>query len=149
VAGDARADYLIQVTVQGALIAMVNIGGDAPGINGWVQETGIFAQGGIDPRAGKDPVFVHLRFADVSCDGRADYLAVSDNGAVRAFINQGGDGVGQGWLPLPGLYARGFPSPVVRGLRFADVDGDGRADYLLVHNDGSASAFLNQGGDPP
>ncbi|MEV6674407.1 FG-GAP-like repeat-containing protein, partial [Streptomyces sp. NPDC051162] len=32
-------------------------------------------------------------------------------------------------------------------VRFADINGDGKADYLIVEDDGSVRAFLNKGGD--
>ncbi|MFB7669773.1 GDSL-type esterase/lipase family protein, partial [Kitasatospora sp. NPDC056138] len=32
-------------------------------------------------------------------------------------------------------------------VRFADWDGDGRADYIVVNDDGSVHVYLNRGGD--
>ena len=33
-------------------------------------------------------------------------------------------------------------------VRFADVSGDGRADYLIVAPNGAVDAWLDNGGDP-
>ncbi|MFI9838942.1 hypothetical protein ACIHFD_18050 [Nonomuraea sp. NPDC051941] len=33
----------------------------------------------------------YIRFADISGDGKADYLVVYDGGAVRAWLNRGGN----------------------------------------------------------
>ncbi|MEU1290673.1 FG-GAP-like repeat-containing protein [Kitasatospora sp. NPDC005856] len=85
-----------------------------------------------------------VRWADFDGDGRADYVIVNDNGSVRVFLNKGGDGHG-GWSDL-GQVATGMTSDRGR-VRFADYDGDGRADYILINGDGSVRVFLNKGGD--
>jgi hypothetical protein len=33
-------------------------------------------------------------------------------------------------------------------VRFAKINGDGRADYLVVADNGALTCFLNNGGDP-
>ncbi|MEU0095728.1 FG-GAP-like repeat-containing protein [Kribbella sp. NPDC006257] len=85
-----------------------------------------------------------VRWADFDGDGRMDYLAVASNGAVQAFLNRGGDGRG-GWSVL-GQVATGVTTDGTR-VRFADFDGDSRADYLVINANGSVSAWLNRGGD--
>ncbi|MBD0707548.1 FG-GAP repeat domain-containing protein [Streptomyces sp. CBMA370] len=61
-------------------------------------------------------------------DGKADYVVVGDHVEVTAYLNRGGDGNG-------GFVESEFASgPAGNGsghrVRFADIDGDGRADYL-------------------
>jgi lysophospholipase L1-like esterase len=85
-----------------------------------------------------------VRWADFDGDGRMDYLTVAGNGAIQAFLNRGGDGHG-GWSPL-GQVASGVTTDPTR-VRFADFDGDSRADYLVINTNGSISAYLNRGGD--
>ena len=85
-----------------------------------------------------------VRWADFDGDGRMDYLTVASNGAVQAFLNRGGDGRG-GWSGL-GQVATGVTTDGTR-VRFADFDGDSRADYLVINANGSVSAWLNRGGD--
>jgi hypothetical protein len=85
-----------------------------------------------------------VRWADFDGDGRLDYLTVASNGAVQAFLNRGGDGRG-GWSVL-GQVATGVTTDATR-VRFADFDGDARADYLVINANGSVSAWLNRGGD--
>nr|WP_206685853.1 GDSL-type esterase/lipase family protein [Kribbella qitaiheensis] len=87
-----------------------------------------------------------IRWADFDGDGRMDYLTVASNGAVQAFLNRGGDGHG-GWAVL-GQVAGGVTADATR-VRFADFDGDSRADYLVINANGSVSAWLNRGGDGP
>ncbi|MFB7352919.1 FG-GAP-like repeat-containing protein [Streptomyces gardneri] len=85
-----------------------------------------------------------LRWADWDGDGRADRILVADDGSVRVRLNRGGDGRG-GWQDL-GQIATGLTTDRKR-VRFADWDGDGKADYLLVSETGSVSVYLNRGGD--
>ncbi|ARZ67213.1 esterase [Streptomyces albireticuli] len=131
--GDGKADYLT-VDDNGSTHAWLNNGGDNHG--GWTDH-GQIATGAGAPGT-------HVRFADINGDDKADYLVVDDNGAVRAFLNNGGDGHG-GWTDS-GRIATGNGTPG-NNVRFADINGDGKADYLTVDNNGSTHAWLNNGGD--
>ncbi|UOZ06358.1 FG-GAP-like repeat-containing protein [Amycolatopsis sp. WQ 127309] len=131
--GDGRADYLT-VASNGAVSAILNRGGDGHG--GWS------VLGQVATGTTTDPA--RARFADFDGDGRADYLTIAANGAVTAFLNRGGDGRG-GWLSQ-GQVATGTTTDQSR-VRFADLDGDGRADYLTIAANGAVTAFLNRGGD--
>ncbi|MGZ9934983.1 FG-GAP-like repeat-containing protein [Streptomyces sp. NC-S4] len=85
-----------------------------------------------------------LRWADWDGDGRADRVLVADSGAVRVLLNRGGDGR-SGWEDY-GQVATGLTTDRTR-VRFADWDGDGKADYIWVSETGSVSVYLNRGGD--
>ncbi|MFI9782033.1 FG-GAP-like repeat-containing protein [Kitasatospora sp. NPDC051984] len=84
------------------------------------------------------------RFADFDGDGKADYILVEDSGAIRVFLNKGGDGHG-GWQDL-GQVASGLTNDKSR-VRFADFDGDGKADYIVIQPNGAVGVFKNNGGD--
>ncbi|MFI9269758.1 FG-GAP-like repeat-containing protein [Kitasatospora sp. NPDC052896] len=131
--GDGKADYLV-INQDGSVTAYLNRGGDGNG--GWQVLNKVAA--GMTTDQSK------VRFADWDGDGKADYLTITDTGTVSAFLNRGGDGHG-GWQEL-GQIARGVTGDRTR-LRFADLDGDGRADYLVVNPDGAVTAYLNRGGD--
>ncbi|WP_079008331.1 FG-GAP-like repeat-containing protein [Streptomyces sp. XY431] len=133
--GDGRDDYLV-VDSTGRVHAWRNTPGDN-GVPSW-QPRGLFAEG-VDG-ATRDK----LRFADINGDGRADYLVVQDNGAVLAWANAGGTGFG-GWTNQ-GVFASGVGGATRDKLRFADVNGDRRADYLMVAPDSAVDAWLNQVG---
>ncbi|KAJ7301912.1 lipolytic enzyme, partial [Mycena albidolilacea] len=82
-------------------------------------------------------------------DGRAEYLWLDEQGVTTAFLNLGsgqtGNNAGQvQWLSL-GVIAAGVGASR-RQVQFADLNGDGRAEYLFVHDNGSVDAWLNLGG---
>ncbi|MCZ4124721.1 GDSL-type esterase/lipase family protein [Streptomyces sp. H39-S7] len=85
-----------------------------------------------------------VRWADFDGDRKADYLTVASGGAVSVHLNRGGDGHG-GWSAL-GQIATGLTTDPTR-VRFADFDGDGRADYSVIAASGAVQTYLNRGGD--
>jgi lysophospholipase L1-like esterase len=131
--GDGKADYLL-IGTNGSVQVHLNRGGDGRG--GWL------GLGQIAGGVTTDPS--RVQFADHDGDGKADYLVIGANGAVQAYLNRGGDGRG-GWLGL-GQIATGVTAEASR-VRFADLDGDGRADYSMLAADGSVQTYINRGGD--
>jgi hypothetical protein len=89
-------------------------------------------------------------FADLNGDGRAEYLYVDENGAVEAYLTLGGPDNGPNaakvnWLPQ-GTIATGV-GLARANVVFADIDGDGRADYCAIDRQtGSIEAWINGGG---
>ncbi|WP_181442555.1 FG-GAP-like repeat-containing protein [Streptomyces tateyamensis] len=134
--GDGRADYWV-INQDNSVSVWLNRGGDGAG--GW-QPLGKVATGTTN---NPDQV----RLADFDGDGKADYVTIADSGAVNVWLNKGGDSVagGAGWQPL-GQKAVGVVSDRSR-VRFADFNGDGKADYWVINPNGSNSVWLNQGGD--
>ncbi|WP_343069575.1 VCBS repeat-containing protein [Streptomyces olivoverticillatus] len=68
---------------------------------------------------------------------------VHDDGSVGAWVNSGGSGHG-GWAEF-GTFATGVGESGSR-VRFADINGDGKADYLVVQDNGAIDAWRNDGG---
>lgn len=72
-----------------------------------------------------------VRFADLTNDGKADYLCIEPNGRVTGYLNRGMAPSGQvtfedvGQIKLATNYDR-------QNVRFNDVNGDGRADLLWI-----------------
>jgi hypothetical protein len=101
--------------------------------------------GGTQPsRAGTEAGSGRVRWADFDGDGRSDYVIVNSNGSVRVYLNRGGDGHG-GWVDH-GQVATGLTTDLSR-VRFADFNGDRKADYIFINGNGSIGVFLNKGGD--
>lgn len=136
--GDGKADYLVVDVHTGALTCWLNHL-PAP----WAPagaDGGIIADGAGPGNA--------IFFADMNGDGKADYLVVDDNsGAVTVFWNGGADpGAQHGWRFDPGgVIATGVPHANLKTIRFADINGDGRADYIIVGQGGSAAVWINTG----
>ncbi|WP_205315711.1 FG-GAP repeat domain-containing protein [Nonomuraea lactucae] len=80
----------------------------------------------------------------MNADRKADYLIVGPTGAVNAYLNNGGGGKGSFIKRLRYFPERGIPHEKVA---FADITGDGRADYLWIERDGSVRGWLNRGGN--
>ncbi|MFD8802261.1 FG-GAP repeat domain-containing protein [Streptomyces atroolivaceus] len=137
--GDNRDDYLVVNAQSNAVKAWLNRGGDTATTSGWI-ERGQIAKGG---RAGATDAVMLAQF---NCDRMVDYLVVRADRSVDAWLNAGGDsGDRPGWISR-GKIASGGSGGVE--VRWADLDGDGRDDYLLVDNRGKVDAYLNRGGDP-
>ncbi len=90
-----------------------------------------------------------LHFADVNDDSFADLLKVSPTGAVTAWPNPARviDGNGIQWGSQIEI-AKGFPESGGKAFHFADIDGDGRADYLRGGNKGQTRAWLDRANLP-
>jgi len=75
---------------------------------------------------------VPVRFADITGNGRADYLCIEKDGRVSGFT-QDDDGT---WTHIPQIK---FTDGKDRAnLRWADINGDGKADMIWVNKwDGS------------
>jgi hypothetical protein len=123
--GDGRADYLV-VGDNGDLEAWLNI------------DTGIWLpQGKIATSVGSA---AGVRIVDVNGDGRADYLWLSETSAVTLFINVGGPD-GPMWAPQ-GEVGTGVGSSR-ESVVLADINGDGRSDYLVIGKEGEIDEWQN------
>jgi hypothetical protein len=77
-----------------------------------------------------------------------DYLVVDpNNGAVKIWWNYGPDASWfNGWKFVEGgQIATGVPHANLKTLRFPDINGDGRADYVYIGEGGSLRHFMNTG----
>ncbi|MFE3073095.1 S8 family serine peptidase [Streptomyces sp. NPDC059247] len=131
--GDGRFDYLV-INADGSVNAWLNRGGDQ--VAPW-QGIGKVAHGTTTDAS-------KVRFADWDGDGKTDYLVFTDSGAVDVHLNRGGDQVAP-WQSV-GRVTTGATNDRTR-VRFADNDGDGKADYHLLHPSGKVDLYLNRGGD--
>ncbi|MBB4945248.1 V8-like Glu-specific endopeptidase [Kitasatospora gansuensis] len=132
--GDLKADYIV-VNPDGKVDVYLNRGGDVG--NGWQKIT---VATGVTTNQNQ------VRFTDFDGDGRTDYMVIADSGEINVWLNRGGDPAGgAGWQGI-GRVATGLTNDRSR-VRFADLDGDGKADYYLINPDGKVVVYLNKGGD--
>ncbi|MER5647683.1 FG-GAP-like repeat-containing protein [Streptosporangium sp. NPDC002524] len=127
--GDGRDDYLL-VKDNGAVQAWLNVR-EADRV-GWNHRGEVASGSGPRDR---------IRFADLNGDNRDDYLVVGDQGQVDAWLNVGtGDGVS--WSAKGRIATGSAPRDQIR---FADIDGDNRDDYLVVDAQGRVRLWRNAG----
>ncbi|KAH6692576.1 hypothetical protein F5X68DRAFT_129659, partial [Plectosphaerella plurivora] len=85
---------------------------------------------------------------DIDGDGRLDYCVRHDNGDLHCYRN-GGFGNGAGYWQDIGQGRAVFLSKNTgdaRGLRFVDINGDGRADWIWIDNQGGTRIYINKRG---
>ncbi|GAB1821963.1 hypothetical protein HerbRD11066_51270 [Herbidospora sp. RD11066] len=144
--GDRRDDYLALDPSNGNTRAWRNIAAENGG-DRW-EDRGVIASG---TNTGVSLPGRVTQFADIDGDGRDDYLALDPtNGNTRAWLNRGADRSGDHWLDR-GVIASGTNTGVSlsgRYVQFADIDGDGRDDYLAIDPaTGNTRAWRNVGAE--
>ncbi|MFI0425147.1 GDSL-type esterase/lipase family protein [Spongiactinospora sp. 9N601] len=87
-----------------------------------------------------------IRFADVTGGGRDDYLLIRPDGSVKAWYNKGLQ-VEDGRKFLEWEVPQNISGPLAapREIRYADINGDRRADRILITAKGGARAWINEG----
>jgi hypothetical protein len=132
--GDRRDDYLVVNDNTGAVTAYINGGLQGKDQNATWHPWGQIASG----------VGEFIRFADLNGDDRDDYLVVTAaSGAVTSYVNGGLRGKNQdaAWQPR-GQIASGGGAPGAL-VRFADMNGDHRDEYIALNNIGAVNLYVN------
>ncbi|CAI6088155.1 unnamed protein product, partial [Clonostachys chloroleuca] len=86
--------------------------------------------------------------ADMNADGMNGYMVVNEkDGSVRICWNYGPDDKWENrWKFVDGgQIASGVPHANLKTLRFPDINGDGRADYVYIGQGGSLKYHMNIG----
>ncbi|MEV7011225.1 FG-GAP-like repeat-containing protein [Streptosporangium sp. NPDC051022] len=83
-----------------------------------------------------------IRYADINGDKRADRILITAKGGARAWINEGATGAGGTYRDIGRIAGDGDLPP--KDIQFADLDGDGKADFLRIGWTGVAHAWLNK-----
>ena len=131
--GDGRDDYLI-VGAQGKVTAWMNK--SSPEALNW-RFWGVVVP---SKKVKQD----HTRFADLDGNGRDDYIQLGDDGSAHVYFNTPGEGGRPKWV-LKSNWIPGTAESSIENVRFGDVDGDGKSDYLEVGRSGAVHAYLNRG----
>ncbi|KAF7556172.1 hypothetical protein G7Z17_g1584 [Cylindrodendrum hubeiense] len=135
--GDGRDDYIV-VNAHGGVDAWLN-----KGANNLVPIANLVPdQDDITPDK--------VTFADVNGDGKADYLVIWEGGSVDAYINTGNlisnnkDGSKRNWKEKITI-APGISGVSGDKIRFADINGDGKADLCVLYDGGAVEGYINTG----
>ncbi|WP_285751745.1 FG-GAP-like repeat-containing protein [Lentzea sp. NBRC 105346] len=124
VSGDAKSE-IISVDADGSVRAFLNVDGTYPNPAqtigaGWTAE--------------------RTWFADIDGDGKTEIITLDPDSTIRAFKNLNG----MNGFPFGGAVTIGkATSTDPSRLRFADVDGDGRADRVSIDADGRVRVYRN------
>ncbi|KAM5388054.1 hypothetical protein ACJA88_001314 [Fusarium oxysporum] len=133
--GDGYADFLI-LYEGGAVKYWQNNKNIPPRNGGRIWKEGIVVATGVGEPGSK------VRFADLTGDGKADYIVQYDGGAARGYRNNGKIPIGEGrkWNDMGTIASGVSPQGPVH---YADINGDRKADYLVVFGGGAVNAYLN------
>ncbi|MFI5761197.1 FG-GAP-like repeat-containing protein [Streptomyces sp. NPDC051563] len=145
--GDSRADYLVMGKDNGSVQAWINNGPSSSSDSGWAWDTAGTIASGVGVPAQQ------VVLADVTGDGRADYLSMGrDDGSVTLWEN-GGPATGWAWYAR-GRIAAGTGAPSAR-VMFGRVhartgpNDNARADYIVFDMiSGAMDMWLNAGPPP-
>ncbi|KAK9413786.1 putative SGNH hydrolase-type esterase domain-containing protein [Seiridium unicorne] len=86
-----------------------------------------------------------IHFPDIDGDGRHDYCAVAGTGDIHCWRNGGLTDLPEYWQDLGIVFtAKGMGDYL--GVRFADINGDGRDDWPWLDDTGKTSIYTNNRG---
>jgi hypothetical protein len=123
VSGDAK-DEIISVDANGNVRAFLNENGSFP-----------FRAQNIGSGWTPDRTW----FADIDGDGKSEIIGVDTNGVIRASKNVNG----MNGFPFTDPIVIGSAPGETKRIRFADIDGDGRADRISLDTDGRVRVYRN------
>ncbi|MEO6088532.1 MAG: LamG-like jellyroll fold domain-containing protein [Umezawaea sp.] len=133
--GDGKSE-IVGVETGGSIKAFKNVNG----MNG-------FPYGGPTVIGSAPGEAKRIRFADIDGDGRADRVSIDADGRVRVYRNLFGlneRGQATAFATTPVIVKVTTVAP--EAIRFADIDGDGKAEFITVNADQTVSAFRNLNG---
>ncbi|KAL2782956.1 SGNH hydrolase-type esterase domain-containing protein [Aspergillus keveii] len=87
----------------------------------------------------------HVRLGDIDGDGRLDYCLIHDNGDIECWRN-GWIWDHARWWEHMGIVFTGKNKGNIDGVRFIDINGDHRDDWLYVEDDGAVDTYINTRG---
>ncbi|KAK0625151.1 family 3 carbohydrate esterase, partial [Bombardia bombarda] len=83
-----------------------------------------------------------VRMTDIDGDGRGDYCIIDGGGNIRCWRNGWVDDIPKYWQDLGQRFeAKGKGD--YRGVRFVDMNGDGRDDWIWVSDIGAVETWTN------
>ncbi|KAM0258235.1 hypothetical protein ACHAPA_011356 [Fusarium lateritium] len=84
----------------------------------------------------------HVRLADIDGDGRGDYCIIDNKGDIQCWRNGCTGEAPEYWQSL-GTRFTSKNMGDINGVHFADINGDGRDDWLWVSDIGQTTTYTN------
>lgn len=131
---DGLADHIC-IGSEGDMAVSINKGGNPP----------TFKHVGKYKNAVKGYSQNKVRLGDIDGDGRLDYCVIGGNGDIRCWRNGGVGDKAEYWQDM-GIIFTGKGMGNIDGVRFADINGDGRDDWLWLGEKGDITTWINQRG---
>ncbi|KFX87900.1 hypothetical protein V490_07963 [Pseudogymnoascus sp. VKM F-3557] len=135
--GDGLDDFIC-LAKDGEMFVSLNQGGNPPTF----KTLGSYKK----PVKGMDQD--HVRLGDIDGDGRLDYCVIHDNGDIFCWRNGGLGEKADYWQDMgsghPVFKAVGMGD--IAGVRFVDLNGDGRDDWIWMDTKGKVTTYINQRG---
>ncbi|KAI8199012.1 hypothetical protein K4K52_009288 [Colletotrichum sp. SAR 10_76] len=133
--GDGLDDFVC-IGSDGAVFASINNGNGGGGTLPTFTHIGTWKA--------RDPAYAQadIRIADIDGDGRADFIGLRGNGDAWVWRN-GGIGNKPSYFQAMGRRFEGKGMGNLAGTRFEDLNGDGRADWLWVADNGQTTTYTN------
>ncbi|KAF7589874.1 hypothetical protein BBP40_003586 [Aspergillus hancockii] len=146
--GDVNNDGLddfICISREGHMYVSINEGVDEGGIIPSFRSIGL-VKDKPDEGLGQD----NVRLGDIDGDGRIDYCLIHNNGDIRCWRNGGHKDAptkeyGGYWQDL-GIVFTGTGMGDITGVRFVDINGDFRSDWLWLDDKGKVTTYINNRG---
>lgn len=145
--GDGRQE-VTYITASGGLNKTLNRGiGTWPNSYGCFGITSNFTELGVSAIAPPGTKRYQVQLADLNGDARAEFIVIASNGSATGYYNTGSphtldNNIGINFASTAAQVAPSFGVSGI-GVRFADFNGDGRADYLWVSANGALNVWLN------
>jgi hypothetical protein len=138
--GDGRMDLIVGCN-QSRLDVLLNQGGGQ-----FAQKASYICSGPAPGAPTRDIWAVQISAGDLDGDGSADLAVVfGDTGKLTFLLNQG-DGTFPTSVTVPTPEFKGFLSP--HTVLLADMNEDGKADFVVGGYGDNGRVFLNTGADP-
>ncbi|XXH02567.1 hypothetical protein Hte_008944 [Hypoxylon texense] len=134
--GDGLDDFVCISNPDGALYGVIN-NGDGGGSSGptWTSVGLIKAADSNFPQA-------QVRLGDIDGDGRADFIGLDSDGTAHVWRNAGTGNTLNKWQSLGAKWTGGDHGNLT-GVRFEDINGDGRDDWMWMSNTGTTYTYTN------
>ncbi|KAE8145759.1 hypothetical protein BDV25DRAFT_144353 [Aspergillus avenaceus] len=138
--GDGNDDFIC-ISREGAMYVSINEGGNPPTFR---------SIGLVRAAPGGDLNQANVRLGDIDGDGRIDYCLAKGNGDIQCWRNGGQKDAPtseyQGYWQNLGTVFTGKGMGDLRGVRFVDINGDFRSDWVWVSDTGEVTTYINNRG---